>query len=496
MLVNFPIYKNYKKVIRTIWIAFFLFLQTEGISAFYWDKPTTQAYNLLLDLKIEKADSILAANSSSTENGMQPYLQHFSICLQLALSEDYTKYEELEDRLDELSDQVEDFDETSPYYNFCLGEMQLHRAYLNGIFDEKIKAFWNFKLAYKSITDNQEQYPYFSPHYKTLGLLFVLIGSIPEEYEWISNSLGFRGSIEDGIAFLKTCLEKNPEYETECLTYLSLVYAQVIKQPEKALQLIQKYDNNSPSVWLSKALIETKLKHNDKALLTFKKLEHEKEQFPLLNYLEGECYLNKLDYKQSEKSFQLYLKKYKGMHHIKVAYYKMAMGSYLNGNSSKTETYLYKTKTEGNKIINTDSYALESANRGMPNAKILKSRLLFDGGYFKEAEKYLDNLTDSEKENNAIEIEYFYRKAQILEAYGKDSKALSYFEACIKAAPSTSELYYGPKACILAGELLEKTNRTKKALEFYNKVFDFKQHDYKKSIRNEAKRHIAAIEKS
>ncbi len=494
MLVNFPIFINYKKVIRTIWIAFFLFLQTESYSAFLWTDNLSLAYQDLINLKIDKADSLIQQNPDPS-NGIQLYLQHFSICLKLALSEDYTNYENVEDQLDALSDQVEELEDYSPYYNFCLGEMHLRRAYLNGIFDEKIKAFWNFKLAYKAITDNQEKFPYFSPHYKTLGLLYVMIGSIPEEYEWISNSLGFKGSIEDGLQFLETCLSKNPEYKIECITYLSLVYAQVSKQPGKALKLIEKNTEDSPLIWLSKALVESKLKQNDKALLTFKKLDGVKKQFPLLNYLEAECYLNQLDYKQSEKSFQLYLGHYKGMHHIKAAYYKMALGSYLSGNKAKTDNYILKTKTEGSNIINTDSYALKSVNRPFPNTKLLKSRLLYDGGYFEQANTFLDDLSEQEKQDPDILVEYLYRKAQIFEADNKDSKALRYYEACIKASPNTSELYYGPNSCLKAGQILEEMNQAKKAKEYYENVFNYKQHDYKKSIRNEAKKHLQALDK-
>ena len=76
---------------------------------------------------------------------------------------------------------------------------------------------------------NQKRFPDFHLNKKGLGLLYCLIGSIPENYHWIVNSIGVDGGIMKGLTVLDELLifsAKNEDYNcytTELLFMVSFL---------------------------------------------------------------------------------------------------------------------------------------------------------------------------------------------------------------------------------------------------------------------------------
>ena len=78
-----------------------------------------------------------------------------------------------------LYTRIADFETTSPYQGFYKAEMMLQLALVQLKTHEEWSAALSLRRAYLIIDENMERYPDFIPQNKTLGLLHLLIGSVP-----------------------------------------------------------------------------------------------------------------------------------------------------------------------------------------------------------------------------------------------------------------------------------------------------------------------------
>ena len=103
-----------------------------------------------------------------------------------------------------------------------------------------------------------------------------------------------------------------------------------------------------------------------------------------LDFMMGLAKTRKLE-SDASSYFEKFIQNYKGKNYIKEAYQKMAWNALLQGNKDKYWEYMYYVKTRGDDLIDDDKQALyEAESKHVPNVILLKSRILFDGGYYKE----------------------------------------------------------------------------------------------------------------
>ena len=170
---------------------------------------------------------------------------------------------------------------------------------------------------------------------------------------------------------------------------------------------------------------------NDEALIVLNSFQFNSTftNFPSLNYIKGNCYLNKLNYDKANEEFIQFLKIHKGTNYIKSTYYKLYLSNYLKGSNYKLASLLEKGLKIGNKEIDADkdAYQFFKDNQN-PNKSLAKARLLFDGGYYDQSLALLyssTGLTVPEK------IEYNYRKARNYHGQRKLKTAIRYYKTAI-----------------------------------------------------------------
>lgn len=484
-----------KKVIRVFWITFFCFGTEFSFGQFYWTPEITNAYTALSDLNIPKAKEELQ-KTPSKDNGLWYYTLQYALIVEIASNENGKLYDKLSDSLDILLERVKDLNPNSPYYNMCIGEMYLRKCYLNAIFDEKIAAAWNFKQAYKYITKNHEKHPGFVAHYKSLGILYVIIGSIPEEYAWVVSSFGIKGDINTGISFLEKSLEQKNIFHTESLSFLLMSYLYIIHDPEKAYEGYNNFKLEKkhivPQFLYSLAL--QKASKNDESIKLIQTLKPYPYDCPFYHFILADAYLYKLDFENAISEYTTFLKNYKGKNHIKNIFYKLAVAHHLIQKEDLANFYLKKTKEEGNSLFDTDSYAFQNAEKNkFKDDNLLKGQLLFDGGY---AEKALVYLNLAEKNQNITEherIEMLYRKGRSFQKLNKIQEAQHYYNLCIQRSNYDTPLYFGPNACLQSGVLFKSLHNKTEAKKRFNQVLNYKSYPYKKSIKTSAKRELQTL---
>ena len=79
--------------------------------------------------------------------------------------------------------------------------------------------------------------------------------------------------------------------------------------------------------------------------------------------------------------------------------------------------------SEGTTFLESDKQALKEAKKGItPHPSLLKSRLLFDGGYYEKAEEILILLNPEKFKNTINVIEYWYRLGRVSQSLERDDK--------------------------------------------------------------------------
>ncbi|ELR73241.1 hypothetical protein C900_04752 [Fulvivirga imtechensis AK7] len=384
----------------------------------------------------------------------------------------------------------------SPYKNFYLAEMYLQKAFVNLKFGNDWTAAWDFRQAYKLIRKNSDrQHASFIPNYKSMGLLHVMIGSVPERYQWIMSLLGMHGTVQQGIAEIQRVADSDGMFSQEAKVVHYLLQAYLLNESDTAVsnfnELFQLNDKNLLFGYLYMSLL-IKNSQSETALDVFNdlmELDDNYLEFNFLNYLAGEIYLQKGDYPLAETYFHDFIKNSKGENFIKDAYYKLFLTYWISNEEDKAIRAHKKAQSAGKTISEADKHASKSLSQTeYPNKMIMKLRLLTDGGFYQQAEELLEQpfVLNSKKER----VEFVYRKARLLHKSGKIKEAIGLYQETIDAS-GRENWYFAPNACLQLGYIYRAQNDTPWAKNYFNQVLSYKNHEYKTSLDNKAK---AALE--
>ena len=113
---------------------------------------------------------------------------------------------------------------------------------------------------------------------------------------------------------------------------------------------------------------------------------------------------------------------------------------------------------------------------------MLKSRLLFDGGYYDRAKDELDGYKTNESRN---QLEYTYRLGRIYQGWGKTDEAIPYYKETIQRGEK-QPYYYAANSSLQLGMIYEKQDDFELARTYYSKVLDMDFDEYQFSISNKA----------
>jgi tetratricopeptide (TPR) repeat protein len=94
--------------------------------------------------------------------------------------------------------------------------------------------------------------------------------------------------------------------------------------------------------------------------------------------------------------------------------------------------------------------------------------------------------TDLEK------VEYLYRMGRIYHEHNKLSKAIEYYELTVKTNFKGNE-FLAANSCLQLGYIYQKLNFKQLAKTHFNKVFEYKNYDYKNYLQQQAKAALAKL---
>ena len=460
----------------------------EGIKSSYQD---------IMALNISDARSSLSELKASQPNNYSTlHLANYVDFLELIISENEGLYNK---RLIERSQRIEEIlvnknGDASPYHKYVLGEIYLHWAIVKFKFQDYYSGFRDASKAYRYFRQNRDLHPDFLLNSKGLGTIETLVGVIPENLRWGVKLLGgLQGDITSGLEKLNYAynnLEDGDIFKKETgiiYAYLLLHYGNKKEDSWKVIESLNLNTSNPTDLFIKSSLAHYVGK-NDLTIemLSTYRQEPGAMQFDYLSYMLGIAKLNRLD-ADADDYLLNYIQNFKGQYYIKDAYLRLAWHALVQGDLIGYDRYLALVKTKGSSDINYDKTALRYAKeKQVPNVPLLKARLLYDGGYYQQADDLLSVLRKYSLKSAKDQLEYTYRLGRIRQQLNLNKEAIKLFKETI-ASGRHDKSHYACNSALQMGLIHESTGHHKHAIESYKICLSINPSDYKQSLHHRAK---------
>lgn len=471
-----------------------------------------KAYADIICLKFDNARKLIAIEKSENPSNTIPFLlENYITFLTVMISEEETDHKKLQDQKNSNLQHLAKGDRKSPWFLYSQAEIYLQSGMARIKFQEYLSGGLDINRAYRLLSDNQEKFPGFIPGKIRMGLLHSLVGTVPDQYKWAARALDFDGSIPQGINELKFAYNQcllNQSYSAhipEALFLLSFVSINLSGDRNAAIELISEFNKPTMEPWLNKsplmvyclANIYQKSGRNDASIKLLNSFHTSNGQFHFyyLDYVLGVAKLNRLD-ADAHLPFLKYLAAFKGKNYIRSAYQNLAWYYLIQGNLEKYNLYMERIFLRGNEQVDNDIQALQNANKkNVPDINLLKARLLFDGGYYEQSLVMLNHFSESPSmKNQQLKLEYTYRKARLLDEWGKLPEARIWYNNTISLG-STNPSYFAANAALHLGLIHEQAGQLDEARKCYEKCLDLDFEEYHFSITQKAKSGLNRIKK-
>lgn len=458
-----------------------------------------------MSLKFEQAHKFInAEKTASPDNAYTAYLENYMEFLKVFISENEEILDSAESTRPQRMAMVEGIPYSSPYRNYLLANMNLQWAFARLKFKEYFSAAIEINRAYRLIEENTHKFPDFYPNKITHGVLKIMLGLVPEKYNWILNIISMEGSVEEGSEELYQVLEisktdTNYAYlKEESLFYLGFVELNVNPDKSKSVILLNEIlplaDSSLLFAYLSINML-TKTGQNEHAAILFNRIQDREGYYPFyyLDYLNANFYLKSLDTENARKLYSKFLQNFEGKNYIKDAWRKMAWTYFLEGNTDVYRHILSNVATQGNEDIGVDKQAITEYELGkIPNAGLLKAQLLFDGHYFSMADSVL-KLVDETNLDFDEKLEKTYRHARIKHSENKITEAKAFYKNVVISSELTTN-YFPANSALQLAEIYELEDSTTMAYYYFKKCSEMDFDQFENSIKAKAKEGMRRVE--
>lgn len=464
---------------------------------FSFTKETVTVMEHLTSLKLAKAKSVLSEEKVKAPQNVA--LDYLSDCIDyyaLITNPNPGLYNTLEKEKSARINRIQKLPASSPYKLYAEAEIHVHWSILKLSKGDFLSGSLELREAYQLLEKNNTLFPAFLPTKKSLGFVKAILGTLPENYAWILNIVGLKGNYTEGVKLIQQYLNQKKFPDEQLLDkqqadyyYTLLLYYFGNRQTawEYCEPLTRDYTTNVLSCHL-RSFIASHTAHTDEAILVITKRPkgNDYASFDELDLTMGFAKLNRQD-----DDGAIYLKKYvtfaPGGSKKKDAYRRLAWYYLLEGDTAKYVVYKHLSYKQNVAREDEDKIADKDLAAGIyPNKTVIKARLLFDGGYYEQAERVIAELKTAKLQGSYQTAEYYYRYGRIMQEQKKYTKAIEYFTNSIRLAQPT-EYYMAPYSALQIGYINQKLGYTQTARYYFEKAMGYKNYDSKNYIHQRAK---------
>ncbi|MFY0644938.1 MAG: hypothetical protein JXR19_10770 [Bacteroidia bacterium] len=463
---------------------------------FSYTTDCIKAQKACYELRLDDAQSLIEKSKAADPDNLSVLLlEHLRITLKAFVTEDDESYAELKSFHAKAYKTIAIAPSHLAHRKFAMAELDFQLALIKGKKNDFYSAARLINNAHKLLKSNHKQHPDFALNKKTLGLINAYLSSVPKNYDWAMKLLGFKGNLEQGLSYLKevSALDENATYgvySTEGAYLYAFTLSHVANRKEEAWISIKGNTTNYRTSGLAtffRANLAGRLHMNEEQIVILENRPKGKayQAFPILDYMLGVAHLNSLSPSAIEH-LKAFYNQTKGKHYIKACLHKMSWFYLLFDEKELALVYKSRIEKEGSDLNEEDKLAMHYASKVLPHKALLKARLLFDGGYYKQALNAIKNLSSDDFSTNDLKAEYSYRKGRIFQMLGNDHVASLFFIASTKFGVQSEE-YYAAYACLQLGSYYLSIGDKSNAELYYKKANSYKNNkEFKDSIEQQS----------
>lgn len=484
-----------------LFFALLIAVFSKAEKVYEFNSTCQQAYQEITKLKLNNGLALLEkAKKQNPDNLIPVILESYADFFELFFNEDAAQYKAKKNVIDERIALLKSGPESSPFYNFCLCVAYVHKAVIAIKFGENFTAGIDVRKAYQYIKANKKQFPTFTPNDLLYGSLETIMGTIPKGYKWLTNLLGMKGSVAEGMQTLRNFNYSNDPYARLMSTESSFLYGYLLfhieNKKDETLQFIKDKRLDVVNNHLL-AFMAANLSKNNRQTEAAKNIILNRNKSPeyfqteVWNYELGYCKLHHLEIPEAIQYFEQFVKNFRGKFYVKDVYQKISWCYFLEGNNAAAQAARNNVISKGNTLTDADKLALKEAQSGKwPNALLLRARMLNDGGYNNEALQLLIGKTQNNFSKEEDKLEFIYRLARINDDLKKDAEAIQYYLTAMQLGQQRTE-YYAARSALQIGLIYERKGNKTEAINYFKKCMDMEDHDFKNSLDQKAKAGIA-----
>ena len=479
-----------------IWLTvlFVCWFSAKEGSAAEFPPQLRRAWSEMLTLQF---DSMYRITSQQPGLAAAAYTESYGDFLRAFISEEPQDFNRLKARMDGRLEKVDALPSHSPWKKMMRGEMLLQLAVVKLKWKEYLTAAWYFRKSFQLLEENKTRFPEFIPNQKALGFFHAAIGTVPENYKWLSNLIGLHGTVQQGLSELTQVTDKlktSRDYAflmDEAILMRALAQGLFGKDYTAALQTLSDPQFGSTGKGALHCFIlanSYQARHQpQQAIEVLNQFTPERGAYPLhyLSYMKGNLLLNQLDF-TAEKHLLKYVGEYKGNSFVRSAWHKLAWIELLKGDTEGYESRMKMIIRSGSDFTDEDKQAMKEARSGeIPDVVLLRSRLLFDGGLYARALEEITSRPGTYWQRIRDQVEVTYRLGRIYDHLNQQEKAIVYYR---KTYESWKEKpwYYASNAALHLGLIYENQGHPAKAREWFRKTLALRNHEYQDSIDQKA----------
>lgn len=431
--------------------------------------------------------SLAYQSNPAAKTATDHYLEAYHQFLTAVLNGSESAYEKFFIALENIETRVAE-EPGSALNNYVQTEALIQAGFLKLKFGHELAAVWTMKNAYKAAEMNFRSDPENPLFLKSWGLMHILVGAIPDNYQWVPQLFGIHGSIQEGIILL----EKIPSSHwvwTESQTIIQLTRSYLLDDAALAANEFGMivFQRNSPVLDYLYLTLLLRAHEAEKAVSYFNSRSGKLE---LSHYTVGNALLQGGKYSASREHFEIFQSDFTGNDFKKDANYKMFLSYYLEDDLVKAQEQFARIPQTGTNQTESDRYAEKAFERPWPHPVLMKIRLATDGGYYLLAKNLIQTVDTTAFESLQEVVEFEYRKARLFHFTGQLDRATEHYLYTLELQ-GEERFYFAPNACLQLGYLLLSEGKMEGAKHYFSKVFEYKSYNYQKGI--ERKAHSALV---
>ena len=455
-----------------------------------------QAYDEIMHLKLNSGQLMIDAEKKKNPKNIIPYfLENYIDFFVLFFNEDAGEYEKRKKNLSKRIDLINKGPQNSPFYLFTKSVMHFQWAAVRIKFGYNWDAGWEFRRSFLQVKENMKLFPSFAPNLLYNGAMQVAAGTIPDGYKWLSNLLGIKGSIKNGMQALEQFLNSNDSwaklFHAEAVFYFLYLKFYVQNEKEAVFEFISNSKLNVKTNHLfaymaTNLSINSQRSENALRIMSQKDISPAYMNTPVWDLEMGYAKLNHLE-PDANIYFEKFIQDFKGKFYLKDALQKLSWYYYLQDDQQKASYYRNEILKKGSVDAEADKQAQQEANsKRWPNKLLLQARLLNDGGYYREALRLLYGKSINDFSTVEDKLEFAYRVGRLYDDVGKEDEAIVFYKQAITIGEKRSE-HYAARAAVQIGYIYEQRGDKQTAVTWFKRCLNMEDHEFKNSLDQKAK---------